>query len=286
MRLTVITTGLSSPREASKLPEGPEVRRMGHDLSEQISGEVLESVLILSGRYTKNLPAGWETVCENLPMKIVGPGVHGKFLYILTDKGINIWSTLGMTGQWSSTRTKHSRISFSMRSGTTVFFNDQRNFGTIKFVYGGYALQQKFQKMGPDMFSDETTSKIFIERIRKKDKWNITKVLMNQSVLAGIGNYIKAEALWLSGISPLQSASDITDFDLVLLHQAIKDVMMTSYEQGGATFLTHKNFSGEPGDYSSNFLCYNRKIDAEGHRVVKTPTPDGRITHWAPDKQK
>lgn len=268
------------------MPEGPEVRRMGHDLSEKISGAVLERVSILSGRYTKNPPEGWESARERLPIKVVGVGVHGKFLYILTDKGINIWSTLGMTGCWSDTRTKHSRIEFSMGLGNTIFFNDQRNFGTIKFVYGGHALRQKLQKMGPDMFSDATTSRVFIEGLRKKDDWNITKVLMNQSIVAGIGNYIKAESLWLSGISPLRSVSDITDPDLAILYQAIRDIMMTSYDHRGATFLTHKNFSGEPGDYSSRFLCYNRKMDAEGHRVIKTSTPDGRMTHWAPDKQK
>ena len=164
--------------------------------------------------------------------------------------------------------------------------DDIRNFGTLKFVYGPNILKVRLQKLGPEMLSEDVESKIFIERLRKKDKWNITKALMDQSVVAGVGNYIKAESLWLAGISPQRDVSDITDGELILLNEAIKDIMRTSYKSGGATFLTHKNFSDEKGDYSSGFLCYNRKQDAEGNRVVKTKTPDGRTTHWSPVKQK
>lgn len=268
------------------MPEGPEVKRMGYDLSQKISDEILQGVTVLSGRYSKKPVEGWVDMCRNLPTKVVGVGVHGKFLYVLTSSGVNVWSTLGMTGQWSNKLTSHSRVSLSFKSGKTVYFNDQRNFGTLKFVYGGHPLKEKLKKLGPDMFSSETTCKIFIERFRKKEKWNITKAMMNQSVVSGIGNYIKAETLWLSGISPLRFVADVTDNELSLLYQAVKDVMYTSYKTGGATFLTHKNFSGEPGDYSNRFLCYNRKMDAEGNKVIKTPTPDGRTTHWAPNKQK
>ncbi len=268
------------------MPEGPEVKKMGFDMSKKISGKTIKSVTVLSGRYTKKPISGFEDISRSLPTKVVGVGVHGKFLYVITDSSVNLWSTLGMTGQWSSGETKHSRVKIQFTDAEPLYFNDQRNFGTLKFVYGPSMLKSKLTKMGPDMFSTDTTSEVFVERLRKKENWNITKALMNQAVLAGIGNYIKSEALWLAGISPLRSVSDIVDHDLELLFRAVKGVMLTSYEHGGATFLTHKNFSGESGDYSSRFLCYNRKIDAEGNKVIKTPTPDGRTTHWSPDKQK
>jgi len=268
------------------MPEGPEVKKMGKDLAKMTSGKTLKRVEIISGRYTKKPIDGFNLMTESLPSKIIGVGVHGKFLYILTSSGNNIWSTLGMTGQWSVKKTKHSRVQLTMEDNSFVYFNDQRNFGTLKFVYGPHKLKKKLEKLGPDMFDDNFTGNDFLEKIRKKDGWNITKVLMNQSIVAGVGNYIKAESLWLAGINPGRNVSDISDIDLLLLYEAIRDVMKTSYKFGGATFLTHKNFSGAPGDYSSRFLCYNRKMDAEGNRVIKTSTPDGRKTHWAPDKQK
>jgi len=267
------------------MPEGPEVRRMGIDLSKHITGKIINEVNILSGRYTKKKIDGLDAYSKNFPTKCVGVGVHGKFLYILTSSGINIWSTLGMTGQWSDKKTKHSRILLDLGS-KNVYFNDQRNFGTLKLVYGPEKLQKKLFKLGPDIFSKETTLAVFAKRLRNKDKWNITKALMDQKVISGIGNYIKAESLWLAGINPLKNIFDISDNDISLLYQAVRDVAFTSYDNGGATFLTHKNFSGKSGDYSSRFLCYNRKVDAEGHSVIKTDTPDGRKTHWSPDKQK
>ena len=268
------------------MPEGPEVKRIAVDLAECISGRHLEEVKILSGRYLKKPIEGQDQLSEALPTKVVGSGAHGKFLYILTVSGVNIWSTLGMTGRWTQTLGKHSRVRFSFSCGTHVYFDDIRNFGTLKFVYGPNRLKMRLEKLGPDMLSEDVTGKAFIECLRKKDKWNITKALMDQSIIAGVGNYIKAEALWLAGINPLRSVSHITDGELLLLNEAIKETMRASYSTGGATFLTHKNFSDEKGDYSSRFLCYNRKHDAEGNKVVKTKTPDGRTTHWAPDKQK
>ena len=268
------------------MPEGPEVRRIAVDLAKEISGKQLIEVNVLSGRYLKKDISGIDDLKKVLPDNIVGVGSHGKFLYILLSNGVNIWSTLGMTGKWSAEYSRYSRVQFKFSCGSDVYFDDIRNFGTLKFVYGANILRYRLKKLGPDMLVEDVPDEKFLACLRKRDKWNITKALMDQSIIAGVGNYIKAESLWLSAINPIKIISDITDGELVLLNKAIKEVMRTSYKHGGATFLTHKNFSGEVGDYSSRFLCYNRKLDAEGNRVIKTPTPDGRTTHWAPDRQK
>ena len=268
------------------MPEGPEVRRISVDLARSVAGKYLESVSVLSGRYLKKDFVGFHQLKGCLPDKIIGIGAHGKFLYMLLSSGNNIWSTLGMTGKWSREHSKHSRVQFLLSGGSKIYFDDIRNFGTLKCVYGPHALCSRLEKLGPDMLAEDVSSDKFLECVRKRDNWNITKVLMDQKIVAGVGNYIKAESLWLAGINPNRKVSEITDGELMLLNTAIKEVMRSSYEHGGATFLTHKNFSGEKGDYSSRFLCYNRKLDAEGHKVIKTPTPDGRTTHWAPDKQK
>ena len=268
------------------MPEGPEVKRIATDLAKEVSDRYLIEVTVLSGRYLKKDIPGLNDFKKDLPTKIVGVGSHGKFLYILMSNGINIWSTLGMTGKWSRDHSRYSRVQFKFGCNSTVYFDDIRNFGTLKFVYGPNVLRYRLEKLGPDMLSEDVSSEKFMICLRKKDKWNITKALMDQTVIAGVGNYIKAESLWLAAINPHKTISDITDGELELLNRAIKEVMRVSYKHGGATFLTHKNFSGEKGDYSNRFLCYNRKLDAEGNKVIKTSTPDGRTTHWAPDRQK
>lgn len=266
------------------MPEGPEVKRNGTDLAASVSGKKISQINLISGRYTKKSPFGLEEYITNLPDTVIGVGVHGKFIYILTSSENNIWSTLGMTGRWTTQKGKHTRIELVLED-SKVYFNDIRNFGTFKVVYGKNKLIEKLSSLGPDMLSEDVENSVFISRLRKKNHWNVCKALMDQSVVSGIGNYIKAEALWLSSISPHRQVSEISDDELKVLNSATKQIMRTSYDSGGATFLTHKNFGGTKGDYSSRFLCYNRETDAEGNLVEKVKTPDGRTTYWSPKKQ-
>ena len=267
------------------MPEGPEVRRMAEDLGESICGKKLVDVKIVSGRYTKKPIDNLDIYLNKIPDRVFAVGVHGKFMYILMDSGCSIWSTLGMTGNWSSFEKKHSRIVLEFENWKS-YFNDIRNFGTFKICLNRNSLVEKLGSLGPDMLAEDVSDDLFIQRFRKKQKWNICKAMMNQSVVSGIGNYIKAESLWLSEISPNKLVSDLSDSDLKRLNDCTKQIMRASYDSGGATFLTHKNFSGKPGDYSSRFLCYNRKFDAEGNKILKSKTPDGRTTYWSPNKQR
>ena len=267
------------------MPEGPECRRIAESLAKFISNKKLVEVKLLSGRYTKKSPGGFESFSDDLPISVAGVGVHGKFIYWILNKEYSLWNTLGMTGSWGAAERKHSRVKFTFDDGTVVYFNDQRNFGTLKFVRGKHQLIEKLQSLGPDMLSEEVTPENFISRLRKKNSQNICKVLMDQSVVCGIGNYVKADSLWLAKISPHLNVSDISDSDLSLLNNCIKKVLRESYESGGATIKTYENFDGEKGEYAEQFLVYNRKTDSDGNEVVREHTPDGRTTHWSPKRQ-
>ncbi len=268
------------------MPEGPEVKRNASKLAEAISGKVLKNVNVISGRYTRNELVGLTSFTEQLPDKIIGVGVHGKFIYVICNSGYNLWSTLGMTGVWSKNKNIHTRLEFAFEDGTHVFFNDIRNFGTLKFVYGKSALIKKLTSLGPDLLSDDTTYDDFRKSIIRKNKWNICKALMDQKVVAGIGNYVKAECLWLSKINPSLNVEDLTEEQLHDTYLNAKQIMQISYDTGGATFKTHKSFDGTPGRFQDRFMCYGRDKDIDGNTVVKTKTPDGRNTHWAPERQK
>lgn len=268
------------------MPEGPEVRRYGLDLSEFVSGKVLKSVNVLSGRYTKKPIPGLLEIARTLPVKITGVGVHGKFLYWILKNDHYIWNTLGMTGHWSPNKKNHSRVEFCFDDKSKVYFNDQRNFGTVKIVRGKHYLLEKLKTLGPDMLADDVDDDVFFKAIRKKSKWPITKAIMNQSVIAGVGNYVKADSLWLSKISPHRIVNSLSDKDLSELNSAIKKILRESFRSGGATIRTYENFNGTLGQYAQRFLVYNQKNDPEGNQVVKEKTPDGRTTHWVPAIQK
>ena len=89
----------------------------------------------------------------------------------------------------------------------------------------------------------------------------------------------------ITKINPNSTIGDLEDFQLLDLKYAIEQIMQSSYEHGGATFLTHSDFAGEKGEYTHRFLCYNRKTDADGNPVIKLKTPDGRTTHWSKERQ-
>ena len=267
------------------MPEGPECKKYGEDLAKRVSGRTLVSVDVLSGRFVNKPPSGLSDFTKDLPVSVVGAGVHGKFIFWILNDEYSIWSTLGMTGQWSSSETDHSRVRFNLSDGP-VYFNDQRNFGTLKFVRGKFQLIEKLKSLGPDMLSSEVDNETFFDRIRQKPTWEITKTLMDQSIIAGVGNYIKADALWLSRISPKRRVESLSDEELSRLNHAIQQIMRESYQQGGASIKTYQTFDGLEGEYSNRFLVYNQTHDPDGNAVIKETTEDNRTTHWVPDVQK
>lgn len=266
------------------MPEGPEVKRNTRSISLALSNSVLQEIVVESGRYKRNELCGLKEFLVHLPTRIIGAGCHGKFIYIMMSNGWNLWSTLGMTGVWTENESKHTRIRLRTNKGS-LFYNDIRNFGTLKLVYGKHLLVKKLNSLGHDLLSQEVKNEDFLAVMRRNDKKNICKVIMNQSVLAGVGNYVKAESLWLAGLDPRKTVQEFEDYELLALKSSVEDVLINSYNQGGASFLTYRNFEGQKGSYSERFFCYNRKIDAEGNPVEKIKTPDGRTTHWSPKKQ-
>lgn len=267
------------------MPEGPECRKYAEDLARRISNRTLKGIEIISGRYTKKEPTGIEAFANHLPVKIVGAGVHGKFIYWILDEELSIWSTLGMTGAWSCEETSHTRLKFQLDDGL-VYYNDQRNFGTLKFVRGKFQLIEKLESLGPDMLAKDISDDDFFSAIRSKPNWEITKAIMDQSIIAGVGNYIKSDSLWLAGISPKRTVSSLTDQELSALNRSIKHIMRESLQSGGATIRTYKSFNGDSGEYSRDFLVYNQTHDPDGNQVIKENTKDGRSTYWVPELQK
>jgi formamidopyrimidine-DNA glycosylase len=190
-----------------------------------------------------------------------------------------------MTGSWSSVQQKHSRAQFHLDDGSSVFFNDIRNFGTLKYVHGSAELQNKLESIGPDMLAEDVDYKAFIAKIRLKNDRFITENLMNQALISGVGNYLKSECLYFAGISPMRICNTISDAELCKLCDTIKAVIRQSYKTGGATIYTFQNFEGEKGQYTSRFAVYNQKTDPKGREVLSFTSPEGRTTFWVPEEQ-
>ena len=225
-------------------------------------------------------------------VKVTDVNVKGKFMYWTFNNNWHMFSTFGMTGQWSPKEGKHPCFGFylgesPLESFETMFFNDPRHFGTIKFTSSKQELQDKLNDLGWDPLQQkvENYTNYLNSKIRNSDK-SISQLLMDQTIFAGVGNYIKSEALYASALSPWRAGNSLTEADIDNLCQNIINVMETSYKYQGATIQTYKTAFGAEGKYSSCFKVYGQKSDPLGNKIIKEETPDKRTTHWCPAIQK
>lgn len=268
------------------MPEGAEVKIIAEGLAHALTNKTITKVEILSGRYEKKVPDGWDELQSALPLKVIGGGCHGKFIFALFDNERYLWSTLGMTGVWSPIEYKHARVLIETQDGTKLYFSDMRNFGTLKFVIGKQAMLKKLKSLGPDMLSGEVPAELFKDRMLTKKSRTIAQNLMDQKLVCGVGNYVKAEALYHARISPHRVTSTLTDDEFARLNDACQKVLKDSYDMGGSTIRTYKTFDGKEGGYSSQFCVYGQEKDPLGYDVVREETKDKRTTHWVPELQK
>jgi len=275
------------------MPEGPECAATAHSLNEFMRDKTLVDVSVLSGRYLKKNPEGLDLFKLQLPLQVLNWSSKGKFIYAcLSQKGSKetfIWNTLGMSGYWSFSEKEHARVRFDFQDGSSIWYTDTRNFGTLKFGMSYGETEKKLLELGPDPLTHDVPIDLFEKRLfskNKKGESTICEALMNQKTIAGVGNYIKAEVLWLSKVSPTRKVKDLTSQEIISIRDNIQTVIRTSYKNGGATIKSFYGADGSKGTYSSKFLVYNQKVDPYNNKVIKTDTPDGRTTHWVPEVQK
>jgi len=276
------------------MPEGPECAATAQSINSFMGDKSLVNIEVLSGRYIKKPPPGLSDFKKNLPMSCTGWGSKGKFIYGGFGPGGSeikcfVWNTLGMSGYWSFSEKKHSRVRFELDDGSSIWYTDTRNFGTLKFSMTFEETEEKLFQLGPDPLTHDIHIDQFWQRLfekNKKGEKTICEALMNQKTVSGVGNYIKAEVLWLSKISPLRTVNSLTDEEIVSLRNNIQSVIRTSFQNGGATIKSFYGADGSKGTYSIRFLVYNQKTDPFNNEVIKTKTPDGRTTHWVPEIQK
>jgi len=281
------------------MPEGPELKHSRDLLRNCLLGKkIIDMWPTELGRYKSKPPEGLQQIKDlNSSLTIDSIDVKGKFMWWTlksTTKTWFLWCTYGMSGQWTPIHDKH--IAFIVqynssgqkltRDWETMYFVDPRHFGTIKFVDDVAIHKKKLNSLGPDVLSNPPmTLELFAERLLGKPNRIISEALMDQSCVSGVGNYMRAEALWLAKVNPWSKVVDLTSEKLLALYESVHSVASNSYESGGATIHTYKGVEGEQGTYSSRFVVYGRTIDADGNPVLREEGPGGRTIHWSPLRQ-
>jgi formamidopyrimidine-DNA glycosylase len=272
------------------MPELPEVARAALSLNNVIQGKSLNDVVVHSGRYSRHGdPAGLSDFIEELPAHVDNVTFCGKLiLFEFTGRSGKkwwLWNTLGMGGGWLREKSKHGHVEF-ITSGGSVFFTDIRNFGTLKFTDSEEETIKKKSSIGPNHLSDTISDELFKSRLLKQPNRTMPEVLMNQKLIGGIGNYIKAEILYIAGISPHRIVNTLSDEEFSKLNAATNEVVNKSFGSKGASLRTYKGMDGENGDFVFSLKVYGRTICENGYQVIRETTKEGRTTHWVPQIQK
>jgi formamidopyrimidine-DNA glycosylase len=271
--------------ELITVPEGPEVKRITERINDFFQDTTLESIEVVVPRYGEKQLRGEVAEFQSaLPLQIESVQCKGKFIYFTLENGWTVWNTLGMSGTWRKNKVKHTMLTFHTSAGK-MHYKDMRRFGTFRFCSSTDEFEKKLSSLGPDILAEDISDETFMYCMRRYPNRTVVQSLMDQKVLAGVGNYIKAEALYRACISPHRVNSSLTDEELVRLNQETKWVIRASYASRGARISTYELPDGSTGTYNFKFLVYRRKTDPAGLRVVREQTRDKRTTHWVPERQ-
>ena len=273
------------------IPEGVEVKLSTEVVKPLVLGKRI--INIISGktsRYKVKSPEGFDEFLKTLSpevVRVMNVENYGKFMYWTFSNGWHMFCTFGMTGQWSTKEGNHPCLEMYMgedarESCESIYFNDPRHFGTIKFTNKAKDLTDKLNDLGWDPLQMPLDKHApWIKQQLSRTAKPIAEVLMDQKIFAGVGNYIRAEALYQCKLSPFRGASSLKDDEVRQLCQAAVDVMEESYQHQGATIQTYKTVYGEEGRYSSCFKVYGKKKDPLGNPIVKQDIGT-RTIHWCP----
>jgi formamidopyrimidine-DNA glycosylase len=304
------------------MPEVVEIRHYADFIHKKCSNKQISTIKILNGRYKKHKPFdGYKMIQNEYPFIIKSINTKGKFLYIIiqsvkTEKEYYILTTLGLTGGWTfydkekkkyifprlftyipteiqkpyqERSLKHLNIEIKIKGNGNLYFFDTLSFGTFSIIDSKNDLDKKLNTIGPDIMNKETTFQIFEERIRmkKNKKKPIGNVLMNQKVISGIGNYLRADILWCSRISPFRKVEKLSSKELKKIYKMAQALTIGEYYYGKKKEKLHGIHL--PHHYGRYFFVYQEENDIYGNKVVKEELYEGsqkRFIFWVPKIQK
>lgn len=265
------------------MPESAEVKLTTEYLKYSLENNVISEWTFLSGQYKDKHPIGFEEFQQNLPLMVESVNCKGKFIYIIlyNENGyFYILHSIRMTGRWQEYEDEYCRWKIDLDNGKNIWFGNPRCFATIEFTKKRDILDTHLSRIGPDILTNQFNIYVWNDLLEKYKNKNITCFLMDQSIISGIGNYIKSEALYYSKISPLRKISSLKSHESSKLFEAIRIIPRISYNKNGMSVRDYADEEGNKGTYGDDLKIYAKP------NAKKTKTADGRVTYWDPEIQK
>ncbi len=283
------------------MPELPEVEVIRSGLSELIAKKTIEKVNVLNTKSFQASTSSIDVFVNN--STILSVKRRAKILLIELSSGYSLVIHLKMTGQLlfrdNQNKSKnfagghpsdsflsvlpdnHTRVELIFTDSTTLFFNDMRKFGWIKLLPTTELKEEKFiAKLGPEPLIGNPTPE-YLKRMSRHPKSLVKAALLNQEIVAGIGNIYADEALWGAMIHPKTRVENLSKKQLENILNAAIEVMSFSINKGGSTDRNYLNAKGEKGSYltfANVFRKEGKPCPRCGHVIEKIRVA-GRGTH-------
>ena len=245
------------------MPELPEVETVRLALEQNLSQAVIDHVCV--ARRDLRTPISQEFEEKLLGRKMIRFDRRGKYLHVVFDSDDVMIVHLGMSGilkfipaNQDVYHERHDHIVFHFKDGRCLIFNDPRRFGQV-FLSDIQKLANipPFLNMGPEPLSENFTIGYFLNSLKAR-KGPIKTALMDQSLVAGLGNIYVCEALFYAGISPKRKAYTVQGKRAERLHRSIRDVLQKAIKSGGSSLKDYKTIDGAPGYFQHLFAVYDR----------------------------
>jgi len=285
------------------MPELPEVETVRRGLARLVVGKQIASVSVYeSPKSFPNSPEDVEQFVRGATITAVNR--RAKVLLVSLSSDYMFVIHLKMTGQLvyvgkerfgaghpndsliGVLPDRSTRVSIHFSDDTTLFFNDQRKFGWVKLYPTIEVPNIDFmQKVGPEPLEDDFTAAVMAGRLRHRNNTTIKAALLDQSVIAGVGNIYADESLWGAKIHPATRVRDVSDAQLAVLHDELVSVLALSIEKGGSTNHTYVNAEGQRGSYMDFARVFRRdELACPRHPdvLIEKLRVAGRGTHICP----
>ena len=269
------------------MPELPEVETTVRGLAPVLEGQVIERLILRRGDLRRPFPP--DLGQRMTGARVVSLGRRAKYGLIDTDRGDTMIFHLGMSGRWridpAETLTHDHLILETGRHRLAL--NDPRRFGSVDLVpTADIAVWPPFAAMGPEPLGPDFTAahlaNAFAGRIAP-----IKALLLDQRIVAGLGNIYVCEALHMAGIAPDRAAGRITRPRLARLVDAIREVLLAAIEAGGSTLRDYARPDGELGYFAKQWRVYGREGEAcSCGATVQRRVDGGRSTFWCAKCQR
>ena len=258
------------------MPELPEVETVRRGLQPYLEGEELAKVTLNRADLRFPFPDRMADRLEGA--RIISLSRRAKFLVAETDRNEKLVMHLGMSGRFTihdpdipvqqnpgefahaqATNPKHDHVEFLTGKGVRIVFNDPRRFGYMQMF--GEADGDPFSEVGPEPLSNAFSGESLYEAFRGK-KSPVKTALLDQHVVAGLGNIYVCEALFMAGISPNRLAGNVSRKKCDVLAQCVREVLERAIQAGGSTLKDYAHTDGALGYFQHSFKVYGREGEA------------------------